>query len=91
MARPRLVMKNPSEQAKWVSSVLDYKHITEAELARTLHISRAAVSLWTQDRAKINFSTVFTICVLFGLEDDPYQVYSRIANKKEEKNHDYKS
>ena len=85
MAQPRLVIENPSEQAKWVSSVLDRKHITQTDLARTLHITRAAVSLWTLDRAKINFSTVFTICVLFGLEDDPYQIYARIMNKKEEK------
>lgn len=85
MAKPRLVIENPSEQAKWVSSVLDRKHITTAELARTLHITRAAVSLWTLDKSKINFSSVFTICVLLGLEDDPYQVYLRITNKKEEK------
>ena len=79
------VDENATFAQKWIRDVLNDHELNYTSLARMLHVTKQTISNWLSGASpSIPFTVVATIIYLLDMDDDPEEIYSRIANNKGE-------
>lgn len=60
----------------WFTKRLNESNMTMTEVANNLMISHQSIRTYKNGYQKPTFVTVVALCWLFGMKDDPYEVYS---------------
>lgn len=62
----------------WFTRKLNESNMTMNEVSEQLMISRQSIYNYKYGKQKPSFPTIVALCWLFGMKDDPYEVYSYV-------------
>ena len=71
-----------SIQQKWLISVINRTGLNCTTLAKKLHVSTQAVSLWITGQTPLSYITIVALCHLTDIPDNCEKVYQAIVSDK---------
>ena len=68
---------NPRNKfAQWLVEHIDASGLTYADVGKKLHVGRTAISGHATGLSKPTFMNVVAYCWLFGVQDDPEEIWN---------------